>query len=66
MKGQLKSVRKQNRANNYMKTGSLQVTVHRDLFLYRDITRTRKQTNSSSGGSRSSGGGSRSVGGGSF
>lgn len=67
LKGQLKSVRKQDKANNYIRSGSMQVTLHRDLFLYRDVSRVRKQTNnSSSGGSRSSGGGSRSVGGGKF
>lgn len=61
MKGQLKTVRRQNRANVYVKSGSMQLTVCRDLFLYRNVTRTRKETSSSSG-SRSS----RSTGGGSF
>ena len=60
LKGQLKTVRKQNQASNYVKPGSMQVTVHNDFFLYRDVTRTKKESsNSSSGGSsRSSGGGS--------
>ena len=60
LKGQLKSVRKQDRANVYVKPGSMQVTVHNDFFLYRDVTRTKKESSSgSSGGSaRSSGGGS--------
>ena len=60
LKGQLKTVRKQNQANVYVKPGSMQVTVHNDFFLYRDVTRTKKESsNSSSGGSsRSSGGGS--------
>jgi len=60
LKGQLKTVRKQNQANVYVKPGSMQVTVHNDLFLYRDVTRTKKQSSNSSGSgsSRSSGGGS--------
>ena len=64
LKGQLKSVRRQNQADLYMKPGSMQLSVHRDLFLYRHVTR-RKKTSSSSSGSHS-GGGSRNVGGGSF
>jgi uncharacterized protein len=61
LKGQLKTVRKQNQANAYVKSGSMQVRVSNDFFLYRDVTRTKKETtNSSSGGS------SRNVGGGSF
>ena len=62
LKGQLKTVRKQDRANAYVKSGSMQVTVRNDFFLYRDITRTKKETTSSSSG----GGSSRSTGGGSF
>ena len=63
LKGQLKSVRKQNTAHVYLKPGSLQITVLRDLFLYRNVTRTKK-ANTNSSGSRS--GSSRSVGGGRF
>lgn len=63
MKGQLKSVRKQDRANNYVKSGSMNVRVSNDLFLYKKVTRTKKASSSSS---RSSGGSSRSKGGGSF
>lgn len=63
LKSQLKSVRKQSGANVYVKPGSMQVTTRRDIFLYRNVTRTRKSSNSSSGGSRGS---SRSVGGGRF
>lgn len=63
LKAQLKSVRKQDRANVYVKPGSMQVTLRNDLFLYRNVSRTKKQSsNQSSGG----GGSSRSVGGGSF
>jgi uncharacterized membrane protein YgcG len=64
MKGQLKSVRMQNQANNYLKAGSMHLTASHDLYLYRHVSRTPRQTNSSSSGSR--GGGSRSGGGGKF
>ena len=61
LKGQLKSVRKQNRASDYVKPGSMQVTVRNDFFLYRNVTRTKKQSSNSSGS-----GSSRSTGGGKF
>lgn len=63
LKSQLKSVFKQYRADAYVKSGSMQLNTSRDLFLYRNVSRTKKETNKSSG-SRS--GSSRSVGGGSF
>ena len=62
LKSQLKSVRKQNQANVYVKENSMVVTTRRDLFLYRDVRKTRKESSKSSG----SGGSSRNVGGGSF
>ena len=61
LKAQLKSVRKQNLAHAYIKDGSMDITLHNDLFLYRNITRTKKESSNSSSGSgpsRSSGGGS--------
>lgn len=64
MKGQLKSVRKQDSARVYVKKGSMRLTYSRDIFLYRNVERTKKQervesTSSGSGGStRSKGGGS--------
>ena len=61
LKRQLKTVRKQNQANVYVKPGSMQLTASNDFFLYRTVNRSKKQSNSS--GSSSS---SRSVGGGSF
>ena len=65
LKGQLKSVYKQNQAHVYVKQGSMQVNIRRDIFLYRNVTRTKKQerVESSSSGS---GGSTRSKGGGSF
>ena len=57
LKNQLKSVSQQKQANNYIKSGSMQITTSRDLFLYREVSRSQKQTSSSSGSSRSVGGG---------
>lgn len=61
LKGQLKTVRKQNQANVYVKPGSMQVTVRNDFFLYREVSKSKKESSSSSGS-----GSSRSTGGGSF
>ena len=64
LKGQLKSVRKQDQAYGYEKPGSMTVNLQYDIFLYRTVTRTKKQkqvesTSSGSGGTaRSKGGGS--------
>ena len=62
LKAQLKSVRKKNEANVYVKPGSMQLTVQNSYFLYRDLRRTKKESSSSSSGS----GSSRNTGGGSF
>lgn len=62
LKAQLKSVRQQNQADAYVKPGSMDLRIIQDLYLYRNVTRTKKESSSSSGGS----GGSRSRGGGSF
>ena len=61
-KGQLKSVRKQDRAGVYVRPGSLNITNSGDFYMYRTVTRTAKPKSNSS----SSGGSSRNVGGGSF
>ena len=58
MKGQLKSVKAQRAASNYVTSGSLNVTEARDNFLYRNIVRHKKESSSSSS-SGSSGGRSR-------
>ena len=65
MKSKLKSVRKQNSAHVYVKPDSMKLSYSRDIFLYRNVTFTKKQerTQSSSSGS---GGSTRSMGGGSF
>lgn len=64
MVGQLKSVRAQKTANLYTKQGSMKVTLSNDLFLYRNVSKVKRETSSSGG--RSSGGSSRSMGGGKF
>ena len=64
LKGQLKTVRSRNQANDYVTPGSMNLRLRRDIFLYRNVTRTKKASSSSS--SRSGGGSSRSMGGGSF
>ena len=58
MKSQLKSVRYQPAANNYLKAGSLNITESRDISLYSTVIRTEKpkaNTSSSSGGGGGSG-----------
>lgn len=62
LRGQLKTVRRQDRASVYVKDNSMHINVMNDIFLYRNVTRTKKQSSSSSG----SGGSARSRGGGSF
>ena len=63
LKSQLKSVRKQDQAHRYVKPGSMTVDMQYDIFLYRTVTRTKKQervesTSSGSGDTaRSKGGG---------
>ena len=65
LKSQLKSVRKQDQAHRYVKPGSMTVDMQYDIFLYRTVTRTKKQerVESTSSGSGST---ARSKGGGSF
>ncbi len=48
MKGQLKSVRKQSGAGNYIKDGSFRLTRSNDFFLYRTVSKTEKPKNNSS------------------
>lgn len=43
MKSKLKSVRPNNSARGFIKTGSLHLRVNRDTFLYRRVERTQKQ-----------------------
>lgn len=70
MRQQLRSVRLQPAANDYVRPGSMQVTQHNDIFLYRHVSRRAKpQGSSSSGGSsthRSSSGATHGGGGGKY
>ena len=54
LKSQLTSVRKNHQADVYVKPGSMKVTLRNDLYLYRNVTRTKKESSSSSGSSGSS------------
>ncbi len=59
MKKKLKSVRRQPSAKDYLRKGSLNLTASSDVFLYRNVSKIKRET-SSGGGTRSrSGGGSR-------
>lgn len=55
MRSSMNTAKRQANAVDYIKAGSYQVNVHRDMFLYRQVTKTSKPDNSSHG---SSGGGS--------
>lgn len=52
MKGKLKSVQRQLKADSYVKNGSLKVTNSKDLFLYTHVSRQAKPKETRSGGSR--------------
>jgi len=69
MKSTMNSKRAQRGASVYVKQGSFHLKRHQDLFLYSNVSKTRRQQNTSSGGSsvhRSSGGRSHGGGGGRF
>lgn len=67
MKGQLKSVKRQAAAHDYLVPGSMNVTTSRDIFLYRNVTRRAKPKESSGSSTHtSSSGRSHGGGGGSF
>ena len=63
MKGQLKSVGSQWKADDYVKSGSMKLTKKNDMFLYRHVERREKpKENTSSSSSGSSGGSGRTGG----
>ena len=69
LKGQLHSVQRKPAASEYVREGSLKLHQSQDLFLYRNVRRTVRETSSGSGGSsihRSSSGRSHGGGGGKF
>ena len=45
LKGQLKSVRMQHAAQNYIKQGSMQVTTSREIYLYKKVDAQEKARN---------------------
>lgn len=51
MKSELKSVRQQAAANNYVKQGSLNIRESKDTYLYRKVDKREKPKNNGSGGS---------------
>ena len=51
MKSGMKTARPQRGAQSYVKDGSFKLTKQRDMFLYSNTSRTRKQSSSSGGGS---------------
>lgn len=66
LKAQLRSVKKRFTAHEYIRPGSMNIRRVGDFFLYRNVSKTRRQQSSSSGSGSRSGGGSRNVGGGRF
>lgn len=69
MRSKLNSVKPQKWAGDYIRPGSFQLTVARELYLYRTVSRTRRQSENSGGGSSthtSSSGSSHGGGGGKF
>ena len=70
MRAMMNSKRAQRGASAYLKDGSWNLHMHRDIFLYSNVSKTRRQQSSSSGGGssvhRSSGGRSHGGGGGRF
>lgn len=56
LKSSLKTVRKQPMATEYMRQGSMRITNQNDRYLYNNVNKIRRDTTSSSSGSRSRGG----------
>ena len=51
MKGKLKTVRAQTAADQYVKPGSMNITERREMFLYSQIRRQKRETKKSGGSS---------------
>lgn len=66
LKGQLKTVRRQNSAGSYVVPGSMDLNFRADRFLYRNVSRRVKPKNNGSSTHRSSSGHSHGGGGGRF
>lgn len=56
MRSSMNTKRRQHSAGDYLKPGSYHLLTHQDMFLYSNLSKTRRQENS--GGSRSGGGSS--------
>ena len=54
MKGKLKSVKMQVKADNYVRSGSMKLRSQNEMFLYKNVVRTPRQTSSGSSGGGSS------------
>ena len=50
MKAKLKTVRSKEQANDYMRQGSMHIDRQADIYLYRNVSRTERPRNNSSGG----------------
>ena len=66
LKSKLKSVAVKTEASNYIVPGSFNLRNSRDFFLYKTVTRVKRESSSSGGSSHSSGGRSSSGGGGHY
>lgn len=64
MRLQLKTVRRQAAAASYIKPGSRNITISRDIFLYRNVIRTKRPENNGGGSSTHTSSSGRSHGGG--
>ena len=56
MASQMKSVRQQHGAADYVRPGSMKITHSRDIFLYSHVSKTARPKSNSSGGSHGGGG----------
>lgn len=54
MKGQLKSVRYERNAGHYLKNNSINLTQNYDIFLYKTLSKSKRESSSSSSGGGSS------------
>lgn len=64
MRMQLRTVRRQAAAGNYLRKGSFNVTERRDAFLYRNVNKTKRESSSGGGSSTHTSSSGRSHGGG--
>lgn len=58
MKGSMKTTRAESMANNYVRQGSFKLTNSRDIFLYSQVTRTKRSSDTSTTSSGGNTGGS--------